>query len=157
MTSRPRPRGAPTRRALGREDGLAAVELALALPFLALLLVGLVDIGTVVYHQMQLAAAARAGAELGLLGGTDPDRVAAIRAAAEAAAPPASGGAREIEVVVRCECPGGLAVSCSTSCLLGSRSGYLEVEIAQPVALIIPWPGIGSEVRIAATAVTRLY
>lgn len=76
MTSRPRPRSAPIRRALGREDGLAAVELALALPFLALLLVGLVDIGTVVYQQMQLAAAARAGAELGFLGGTDPDRVA---------------------------------------------------------------------------------
>lgn len=48
-------------------------------------------------------------------------------------------------------------MSCSTSCLLGNRSGYLEVEIAQPVAPIIPWPGIGSEVRIAATAVTRLY
>lgn len=67
------------RAGAGAERGQATLELALALPVLALLLAALVEVGLVVADQARLWHAAREGARTAAV---DPDR-ADIRAAAE--------------------------------------------------------------------------
>jgi len=157
MTASPRdrrPGGAPARA--GSEDGIAAVELALALPFLVLLLIGLVDVGTLAYSHMQLAAAARAGTQIGLVGPATAAWLGEVRAAVEAAAPAAS-GERELRVELRCQCQSGAPVGCTVTCPDGPRAAFLEIAVAQPVRLVLPYPGLGSEARIAYATVARLY
>jgi Flp pilus assembly protein TadG len=52
------------------EDGAAAVELALVLPVLLLLVFGVIDFGRALQQQMQLTEAVREAARVGALNGT---------------------------------------------------------------------------------------
>ena len=66
------------------DRGAAAVEMALVLPLLLLILFGLVDFGRAFNYQMQLTQAAREAVRVKALGGTDFDarnRVTAATAA----------------------------------------------------------------------------
>ena len=59
-----------TRRDRLRERGAAAVEFALILPVLLILVGGVIDFGRLYYTQIQLANAARDGVRLAALGAT---------------------------------------------------------------------------------------
>lgn len=59
-----------TRRHRLRERGAAAVEFALILPILLILVGGVIDFGRLYYTQIQLANAARDGVRLAALGTT---------------------------------------------------------------------------------------
>jgi hypothetical protein len=74
----------------GAEKGQATVELALALPVVALLLAGLVEVGLLVGDQARLWHAARDAARVAVV---DPDE-ADVQAAAE------TGGLRPLEVEI---------------------------------------------------------
>ncbi len=50
-----------------RQKGIAAVEYALVLPFLTLLLFGIIDFGTALYNREVLTNASREGARAGIL------------------------------------------------------------------------------------------
>lgn len=66
-------------RALSRaRDGNAAVEFALISPILALMLVGIVDVGTIAYQRTDMFSAVRAGAQYFMAGGSDFDRAAEL-------------------------------------------------------------------------------
>ncbi len=68
----------PTRSDDGRDTGQAAVELALALPFVCTVLLGVVQVAVVVRDQLVVQAAAREGARAAAVAA---DPVAAARAA----------------------------------------------------------------------------
>ena len=71
------------RRTRGGEQGQAALELALCLPILALLLLALVQVAVVVRDQVAVVHAAREGARAAAVTGAGPgDAVAAARDAA---------------------------------------------------------------------------
>ncbi|MGX6603365.1 TadE/TadG family type IV pilus assembly protein [Micromonosporaceae bacterium Da 78-11] len=55
------------------ESGAAAVELAIVLPTMLLLIFGLIDFGRVMQQQIQLTEAVREGARVGALSGTIAD------------------------------------------------------------------------------------
>ena len=69
------------------ERGAAAVEFALVLPLLLLLLLGIVEFGRVYNAQMQLTAAARDGARVMTINSNSAAAAAEARAAVIASAP----------------------------------------------------------------------
>jgi len=81
------------------DRGTAAVEFALVLPVLLLIVFGIVDFGRALNAQLTLTGAAREGVRLAALGYTD----AAIQARVAAAAPGLSG----VTATVAVSCPPG--------------------------------------------------
>jgi Flp pilus assembly protein TadG len=82
-----------------RDRGSAAVEFALVLPLLLLIVFGIIDFGRALNAQITLTQAAREGVRLAALGDTG----AAIQARAAAAAPGLSG----VTVTVAASCAPG--------------------------------------------------
>src|SRR5580704_13840340 len=82
-----------------RDRGAAAVEFALCLPILLLLVFGIIDFGRALNAQITLTQAAREGVRLAALGYTS----AAVQARAQTAAPELSG----ISVTIAASCPPG--------------------------------------------------
>jgi Flp pilus assembly protein TadG len=112
-------RGAPPPR---RDRGSATVELAIALPALALVLAVLLAVGVAVVSQVRLAEAARAGAREAALGSSDSAVAVAARTVA---------GPDATTAVVR-------------------ANGLVQVTVAVQLPLAgLPWPGGG---RISAVA-----
>ncbi len=60
----------PARTPARGDDGAAAVEMAILLPLLLLILFGVIDMGRLLQQHIQLTEAAREGARLGALNGT---------------------------------------------------------------------------------------
>jgi Flp pilus assembly protein TadG len=69
------------RAKLRREDGAAAVEFALIVGLLAILVFGLLEYGLAFWQVQNLRAAAREGARVAAVRGTDADIKAAMQAA----------------------------------------------------------------------------
>jgi Flp pilus assembly protein TadG len=65
--------GVSMRSKLRREDGAAAVEFALIVGLLAILVFGLLEYGLAFWQVQNLRAAAREGARVAAVGGTDAD------------------------------------------------------------------------------------
>ncbi len=70
------------RKILGRRQGQATVELALIIPVLLLLVLGIFELGRLLNALMTLQHAVREGARLGTLGATDGEITATIQARA---------------------------------------------------------------------------
>jgi Flp pilus assembly protein TadG len=92
--NRARPSGRPA-----RDRGSVAVEFALVVPVLLLIVFGLIDFGRALNAQISLTGAAREGARLAALGYSD----AAIQARVTAAAPSLNG----VTATVVANCPPG--------------------------------------------------
>jgi len=89
----------PPSSAKARDRGTAAVEFALVLPVLLLIVFGIIDFGRALNAQIELTGAAREGVRLAALGSSN----AAIQAQAAAAAPGLSG----VTVTVAASCAAG--------------------------------------------------
>lgn len=89
----------PSRGRTARDRGSVAVEFALVVPVLLLIVFGLIDFGRALNAQISLTGAAREGARLAALGYPD----AAIQARVAAAAPSLSG----VTTTVVASCPPG--------------------------------------------------
>lgn len=94
--------------------GNFAIEFALALPILLLLLVGLLDLGRLSLQKSALLQGAREGAQYGILAPTDTANI-------QATAKNATGitGATATASTF-CECVSGTQVDCSTTCTGGA-------------------------------------
>lgn len=75
------------RRLHRRQDGAAAVEFALVVPVLILLVVGIIEFAWAFNQQIEMTSAAREGARYMAIHYTDPDAVAATRQRVRDAAP----------------------------------------------------------------------
>lgn len=108
-------KASPTRRFARSRDGMAAVEFALLVPVMAIMIVGMVDAWSYVSHQAATQAAATAGARYYLEGGTDDSTARAFALAAWSDRPADAA----VTITRSCEC-GSTSVSCSSSCNGGS-------------------------------------
>lgn len=74
--------GHAAKHTTSRDDGAAAVELALVLPVLLLLVTGIIYFGLAFHAKIELSGAVREGARKMALGKTTADAQAAVEAAA---------------------------------------------------------------------------
>ena len=102
--------------------GNVMIEFALALPVLALLLVGMADLGSFGLQKSAMLQGAQAGAQYGII---DSSNTANINSTAEGAT--GLSGVTATSTVF-CECVAGTTVTCTTTCSGGTtRKQYVTV------------------------------
>lgn len=122
------------------EAGQSLVEFALALPILAFVLLGGVDLSRAFAIQVALQNAARTGAESAILGTASTDAT--------------------IASYVRTEIQGTPGTNTSTSTVVISRTTegsycYVTVRVWYTFETLVPWPGIPTSARIDRTTRIR--
>ncbi len=138
-------------------SGVASLELALLLPMLVLLVVGVFDYALVIHQKTQLAHAARAGAQYALISRPAEGDLGAVETAVNDTAPADTTGTRVINSNLWCECPAtpGTAVSCTISTC--DRSVYIWVSIEEDYnAKFYEILGISNPIHIKNEATLRL-
>ncbi|MBL6616123.1 MAG: pilus assembly protein [Reyranella sp.] len=107
--------------------GNIMIEFALALPVLALLVAGLVDLGSFGLQKSAMLQGARAGAQFGTVDYSSTSNISATARSATGL----SGVTATSSVF--CECVSGTAVSCSTTCSSGQTlKRYVTVSTTKP-------------------------
>lgn len=140
------------------ESGQNLVEAALVLPFLVLLLAGAIDFGRAYYIDVELKAAAHAGA---LYGSQYPSDTNGITAAAKSNAPDLSSDATfsVATPTLGCECSDHSSVTspCSSlpSCTGSSVVYFVSVTTSITYKPLLPWPGIPSSSTLSETVEMR--
>lgn len=137
-----------------REEGSSAVELALMLPFLVLMLVAAVDFGRGYYASIEVTSAAEAGALYGTLNSTD---TAGMQAAAKLDAHDVSG--LTAVATYGCECSDGTTVvaSCTaqpTTCT-NNPVNYVQVVTTATYTPILSFHGISTNYPLKSVARMR--
>ncbi|WP_113719564.1 TadE/TadG family type IV pilus assembly protein [Arthrobacter dokdonensis] len=130
---------------LGSERGAAAVEFALVVPVLLLLLFGIIEFGRVYNAQIELTGAAREGARVMAIG-NDP---AAARAAAKAGAPSLNPALTDAQLAV---------VTTGTdpsSCLKAAGAANVSVTVTARYPLTFLTGMFGNTVSITGKAVMQ--
>ncbi|TNB70745.1 pilus assembly protein [Arthrobacter sp. BB-1] len=107
----------------GKEKGAVAVEMAIVLPLLLLILLGIIEFGRVLNIQVSLTQAAREGARYAAIHHGDPSFD--VRGATLAAAPTLSG--LPVSVTDNASsCASGSNVQVQTRVALPSLTGFLD-------------------------------
>lgn len=99
------------------DKGVAAIEFAMIVPVLSLLLIGIVDYGMFINKKMQLQDLSRTATQYVVQGGSDEDVIENIIATSNFYTNAQAVG-QTINVTTEqvCECTDGNSVSCSSTC-----------------------------------------
>jgi Flp pilus assembly protein TadG len=140
---------------LRSEYGASLVELAITLPLLLLLLMGVVDFGRCFYLAVEVVGAAQAGVEYGMQNPTD---TTGMSNAAKDDAP----NVPNLTVAAPtygCECSDGTQYSagCATTPTTCTYNVVYRVSVTASTTYtpLIPWPGVPSSVTLSTTAKMR--
>ena len=146
------------------QRGVSTVEAACMLPFLLLLLLGVVDLGQAFHLAIEVSSAARAGAQYGYQNSTTQQDTAGMIAAAEDNASDVTTWGTNT-ALYGCMCSDGteqsqLATSNSTSTSTCSTPpstctskgaqliNYVEVQTQATYTPLFSWPGIPSSITL---------
>jgi Flp pilus assembly protein TadG len=137
-------------------EGVAAIELGLIAPVLAVALIGTVDLGIGVYRKMQVQNAAQTGAEYALAHGFTVNGIKnAVTKATSFAAVKATP-----DPVQSCGCPsasGVTAAACGSTCSGGAQAGtYVTVSAQGTYTPLISCPWLQSSYDFTAQSTVRL-
>lgn len=135
---------------LGRDQsGVAALEFALILPVLLVLLAGLVDGSRMMLQSMQVKAAAQAGADFA----RTHDQAAAIKQAAETATPLAVTAV--VDQFTGCVSGQTITQTQAATCPLGGVAGaFVNISTEADFTPVLPWPGVAPP-KLRAQAIVR--
>lgn len=144
--------------ALGRplrdRGGAAGVEFALLLPALVLLLIGAVDVGTLTYQEMQVNAAAHAGAQYALLKGWDQS---GIQTAVTGATSLSVAATPTPQLLKACIVGGVVSTVSGSTCSGGGSPGqYVQINAQATVSPVIVWSSIVTPTTLSAQAMVRI-
>jgi Flp pilus assembly protein TadG len=128
------------RRPRNRRRGAAVAELAILLPFLALIFVAALDFGRVFYYHVIVTNCARSGALYGSLGPVHSADASGIQAAAKAESP---------------ELSSTLSVS-STTGTDSAGNSFVSVTVTYPFNTITNFPGIPASATVGRTVQMRV-
>ncbi|MFA7429944.1 MAG: TadE/TadG family type IV pilus assembly protein [Rhodospirillaceae bacterium] len=135
------------------ERGTVAVEFALLVPILMLLLVASADFGMAFREKMQAEKAARAGLQYAIY---DPKDNAGISSAILLATGLTAG---DLSVTVSrfYECANGTRPAKPGFCAAGDWPGtYVRIEITKPFTTIMTWGGLTEQFTIRGSAEGRV-
>jgi Flp pilus assembly protein TadG len=133
--------------------GQAAVELALVLPVLVVLLMIVGEFLRVYYTTIELNNAARAGVQYGI---HSPANAANLHGMQQAALNDGSDISGMTAVATEyCECSNGSSVSCGTAGACSDERVYIEVDTAATFHTLTDWPGIPSSIALSGKAIMR--
>lgn len=134
--------------------GVATLELALALPVLAFLLIAAIDYSLAIYTKFQLRAGAQAGAEYSAINGYDSAAIASTVNRTTSLANITVSSSKT------CGCVSGSVVvanSCSASCSNGAALGtYVNVTTQLTHHTLLPYPGIPNQYDLTAQSQVRI-
>jgi TadE-like protein len=142
LIEKPRPGRVSRRRS---QSGASLVELAVVLPFLLLLVLGAVDFGRAYYLSIEVANAARAGAQYGVRNSADIPGMQNAALSDGADVPGLSAVATS-----GCECSDGSdsVANCSSPPTCPGGAGgpiylvnFVQVSTTATYRPVIPWPG----------------
>lgn len=133
------------------------VELAVVLPVLILIAVGVMDYGRVFFTSIAVSNAARAGAEWGAFSeGVNSSNFTGMQNFAKLEG--AQAGTITVTANRTCRC-GVTVVTCSTGSDCGGGYGpaaeYIDVKAEKWVKMLIKYPGLADSVKISRTATFR--
>jgi len=139
------------------ERGGAMIELAVVMPVLILMCVGVMDYGRVFFTSIAVSNAARAGAEYGAQRlGVNSSFTTNMQNFAKLDG--AQAGTITVTANRVCRC-GATVVTCATTVDCGGGYGpaaeFIEVTASKTVALLIKYPGLPTSIPIARTAIFR--
>jgi hypothetical protein len=148
---------------LGCARGSVTVEGAFVAVILFVLVLGVLDFGLAFRRHSELENAVRAGTQYAMVrrpqqGDTEPIRDAVYQTAPFSEGTPGTG----LEVEFYCECPDGAASQCSAPggvalCSGGvERHSFVRVRLSQTYELMLAYPGVGTDVDLAAEGSVRL-
>jgi len=132
-------------------EGVAAVEFALIVPVLILIVMGVIDYGTFINNKIKIQNLSRTAAEYVVQGG-DPTNVEVNIIDTSKFYIDSQNAGTSLNVTTNnfCECAGGSEVSCGTTC---SAQGdylrnYFEVTIDATYSPMFVYPGILDSIKI---------
>ena len=143
------------RRSFARsESGAAIVELAIILPVLVLLAIGVAEFGRVYLTSITVANASTAGSQYASLNSGIND-AAIIQAVRDDAADPSL----EVNPINRvCRCPGSeAAVACTSTCAgYGIPQYFVEVTTSKTIGLLFRYPGLPATISVSRMSSFRI-
>ncbi len=123
-----------------RAKGVATVEMALMLPFLLLMLIGIIDVARAAFVGIAVANAASAGALWGAQGPTYAVQTTVIEAKAAA---DAQVSGMTITTSSYCECSDGSPSTClAADCSASRRMDYIRVDTSADWTPLFNYPGL---------------
>ncbi len=148
---------AKVRNILTGHQGTAAIEFALAIPLLLVMLMGAIELGFAIYEAMQVYDAAEAGALYAAQNGWDASgistAVTSATSATELSATPAP------SQFWGCPDESGITTVASSSikCAGNTSPGqYIQVNATLSHSTILPYPGLSLPTSFTAKSVIRI-
>jgi Flp pilus assembly protein TadG len=138
--------GRTARRLTTAEDGSALAEMAIILPMLCLLLVGLTEVGRFGYYSILVGNAARAGVQYG----AQDNGTAADNAGMQSSALNDGQNVTGLTATAshRCECADGTASNClQNDCPASHRILYVQVATTGTFPSLLNFPGLPASLR----------
>ena len=144
------------------DDGVAIVELALIAPFLILLTIGIIDIGLFARDSIEIANAARAGAEFGAYSTANSTNAMGIQLAATSDATDVALVSTDVSSSTYCSCganPSSHVAACNpvpTCATSDHLDSFVTVTVAKSFTPLINYPGIFSTLPLSRTATQEI-
>jgi Flp pilus assembly protein TadG len=137
------------------QRGASLVEVAFMIPFLSLLLIGVIDMGRAFYLSMEVADAARAGAMYGYQTSATMRDTTGIQTAAANDAPEVTGLTTTSSYGCMCSDGTSPSADCSAppTCSSGKRQvNYVIVNTSATYTPLFPWPKVPASIPLSGTA-----
>jgi Flp pilus assembly protein TadG len=139
-----------------KQKGQAMVELAIALPILLLLTLGVIEVGRAAYFSIEVSEAARTGAQYGTQSLADAANTPNITQAALNSVPDISSGSMTVTSVNQsCVCPGTAAVTgspCAGALGCSYPMVYLTVTTTYTLDTLFHYPGLPASFSLNGSA-----
>ena len=136
--------------------GVAAIELAIIAPILALLMVCTIDLGLGIYCDMRVQNAAQAGAQYAVGNGFDANAIS--NAVLSATNSPGLAASPAPSQFCGCATNGGItSASCSSTCVGGSLpASYARVSAQNTYTTLLPYPLLPRSFTFTAQSTVKL-